>query len=182
MIAQRPTARDIELGTRGAVQIESSSDSTRAAIDAPHLTRAGEGSSRPSKAHLTRDNRLQERVMRPLRGESLARNILQPLSVGMQSPKEQRRSGFRLRHHRTSISEGVASSAIMDHEHRVRYHESCGDIGTSVEDVATWTWLKIKADEVNAQTAREQTEWEEVRQSRGGPTAASSSWPNSSEE
>lgn len=100
----------------------------------------------------------------------------------MQSLKEQERSGFRLRHHPTSISEGVASSVMMDHEHKARYHESCGGTDTSVEDVATLTWLKIKTDEANAQTAREQTEWEEVRQSKGGPTVASSSWPKSSEE
>lgn len=182
MIAQRLTARDIELGTRGEVQTESLSDSTHAAIDYPHVTRAGGGSPRPSRAHLAQGIRLQERVMQPLGREYLAKDILHPSSVGMQSSEEQGRSRFRLRHHTTSVAEGVASSVMRVHDHRARLHESCGSIGTGVEDVATWAWLKIKTDEANAQTAREQTEWVEVRQSRGGPTAASSSWPNSSEE
>ena len=116
--------------------------------------------------------------MQRLGREYLDRDVLQPLAVGMQSSEEHGRSGLRLRHHLASVSENVPSSVIMVREQRARFQESCESIGTSVEDVATWTWLKIKTDEANAQTAREQTEWEEVRQFRGGPTATSSSWPD----
>ena len=107
--------------------------------------------------------------------ESLGRDVLQPLVVGMQSSEEHGRSGLRLRHYLALVSENVPSSVIMVHEQRARFQESCESIGTSMEDVATWTWLKIKTDEANAQTAREQTEWEEVRQSRGGLEASGAS-------
>lgn len=164
------------------MEIESLSDSAHAAIDSPRLTCAGGDSPRPSRAHLTQDIRLQQRVMQPLGRESLGRDVLQPLVVGMQSSEEHGRSGLRLRHHLASVSENVPSSVKKVHEKRARFQESCESIGTSMEDVATWTWLKIKTDEANAQTAPEQTEWEEVRQSRGGPTATFSSWPDLSDE
>lgn len=164
------------------MQTESLSDSVHAAIGSPHLTRAAGGSTGPSRTGLTQDIRLQEQVMQPFGREYLARNVIQPLSVGMQFSDEHERSGLRLRHHLASVSEGVPSSVMIDHEQRTRFQESCGSIGTKVEDLKTWTWLKIKTDEANAQTAREQTEWEEVRQSRGSPIIACSSWPESSEE
>lgn len=182
LIAHRPASEDIELGSLGAAQTESLSDSVHGATDSPRLTRAAGGSPRLSRTHLTQHIRLQEQVMQPLGREYLARDVMQSSSVGMQSSDEHEHSGLRLRHHPASVSERVPSSVMMVHERRVRFQESCETIGTNEDDLTTWTWLKIKTDEANAQTAREQTEWEEVRESRGSPIAVCSSWPVSSEE
>ena len=155
MIAQHIIAQDIELGTLSAVQIESDPNSMPA---------------------------LQQGLVQPLGRGYLARDILQPSSVREQPSEEHDRSVLRLRHHLASVPEGVSSSVTTVHEQRARFQKSRESIGTSLEDFATWTWLEIRTKEAKDQIAREKTEWQEVRQSRNAPIAASSSWPDLSEE
>lgn len=100
----------------------------------------------------------------------------------MQPSAEHNRSVVRLRHPLASVPEGVSSSVTTVHEQRAQFPKSRECMDTTLEDFATWTWLEIRTKEAKDQVAREKTEWQEVRLSRNTPIAASSSWPDLSEE
>ena len=150
MVAQHITTQDIELGALSAVRIESD----------------------PNPMSASQQGVVQQGVVQPVG------RTLQPSSVRVQPSEEQDRSILRLRHHLVSVPEGVSSSVTTVQEQRARFQESRVDIGTSLEEFATWTWLEIRTKEAKDQIAREKTEWQEVRQSRNAPISVSSSWPD----